>query len=792
MIYIKNIEDFIKQKPVNKLSLEEAKSLYDKIVNDLTEHNYLYYVKSQPIVSDYEYDLLFQYLKELENKYPELIKPYSPTQRLVNQIQDELKKAKHLYPLLSLENTYNPDEVLEKLDKLETEVGVELGFYVEPKYDWLSIELIFEDWIFKQAITRWDWIIGEDVTENAKTIRTLPLKIPYQWKLHVRGEVVIKKSEFEKVNKKRQKEGLPLYSNPRNLASGSLRQLDPSITRERNLDVVVYEVLNWEEVWAGEFKYHHEVLNFLENQGFFVYDFKVIFQKYKDKIPENINYFKDWRRTLTKYEVVNLVKSNELKEILDIQEIEFDWLVIKVDEIKYWPVIGYTMHHPKWAFAFKYPAKQVSSQILNAELSVWRTGIITPVALLKPVSVGWVIVKRATLHNFDFIKEKDIHIQDYVWVIRSGEVIPYIEGVIRQSDDKQPVDLDKQEEIIKQLQNYFKENYDEDIEGKLYLDYVLKYKLYEKQQLVYKIQSPYEEKIFIVKIVEPPFCPVCWGETFHPEWEVALRCINVTCPAQVKEKIVHFVSKDWLDIEGLSEKTIETFLKAELISDYGDIFYLPEKKHLLLALPGFQEKKVNNIISSILEKTKIELPRFLAALGIEFVWKKTAKLVVEGIKPYIENWENIDFKHIISLLVSDKGENILLSIKGIGPKVVSSIRKFFSEPHNLKVIDKILPKITLYLPDESKWKFVWQTIVITGSVEWISRDKIADFIEKNWWNFSNQVTQDTTLLLVWEKPGKSKLSKAEKYKIPTYDLKKFLKENGFDIKWDISQQSLFW
>jgi len=839
-MYIQNPEQFIKENPIDKLNIEQAKEIYNKLVEDLNYHNYLYYVKSQPIISDYEYDLLFHYLEDLEKKFWFKRKD-SPTQRLTNQLQSELKKAKHKYPLLSLENTYNPDEVGEKLEKLESEYWVKT-FYVEPKYDGLSIELIYENWYFKQAITRWDGFVWEDVTENAKTIRTLPLKIPYKWELHVRGEVVVRKSIFEKINKEQEKQGLETYSNPRNLASWSLRQLDASITAKRQLDVVVYEVLNritgfgqdyrigtglqdedritgleqdnQELVWGQkknqkrsekkseevrkeegnklsfQISTHTESLDFLEEQGFWIFDLKTIWE------------FKE-RHWLNKEQILEVVKSEEIKNLLDKQDIEFDGLVIKVNEEKYWSLIWSTSHHPKWAFAFKYPAKQVSTKLLDIELSVGRTGVITPVAILQPVDFSGVTVQKASLHNFDFIKEKDIHIGDYVFVQRSGEVIPYVVQVIKEKRNLESritgLEQDKRN-LAKLIENYKKEILFSGTDYNSYLDYIEKYNI---DNLV--------EYGHLIKIVEPPYCPVCGWETFHPEWEVALRCINVACPAQIKEKLSYFVSKNGLDIEGLSEKTIELLLKVELIKDYGDIFTLPEKRQQLLALPGFKEKKVENIIKSIEEKKVISLSKFLQALWIEFLGKKTAWLIVHNMEisdnflwwlsdnkknslkeNFLDkNWY-VDFNKVVQFLISEKGEEFLISINWIWPKVVESIKKFFHEKHNQKVIEKLLKYVKIKFDDTKQWKFSWQSFVITWSIPWISRDIIEKFIEENGWKFSNQVTKETSLLLVGEKAWNSKIKKAQEYGILTYDLYKFLKENWFVFPENTKvQESLF-
>ena len=723
-MHIKSTENFIKENSIDKLTFEQAKEIYEKLVSDLNYYNYLYYVKSKSIISDYEYDLLFHYLQKLEEKFPQIIKPYSPTQRLTNQIQSELNKFKHDYPLLSLENTYSAQDVEEKLEKYEQDYWIK-NFYIEPKYDWLSIELIYENWIFQKAITRWDGFIWEDVTENAKTINTLPLVIPYKWKLNVRWEVIVKKSSFNKINFEREKLHLETYSNPRNLASGSLRQLDPNITRQRQLDVICYEVLNFFDV-NPKLEFHHKSLDFLEENWFWVFDFKTLFVFTQ-------------RKSLNKKEILDIVNSEKIKELLDLQDVEFDWLVIKVDEDKYWDKLWSTAHHPKRAFAFKYPAKQITTKILDVEFSVWRTWIITPVAILEPVNIWWVIVKRASLHNFDFIKEKDIRIGDYVLVQRSWEVIPYIVSVIKE----------KREWNLKPIK-------------------------------------------------EPKHCPVCWWETFHPEGEVALRCINVACPAQVKWKITYFVSKDWLDIEWLSEKTISLFVDLKLIKDYVDIFTLWEKRLKLLTLPWFKEKKVDNILNAIKEKNIVNLDIFLQALWIEFIWKKTAKLISENLislnnfKNFFEkNWY-VNFKKITDFLSSDEWEEFLLNINGIWPKVVQSIKKFFHERHNKRVVEKLLNYVKIKSTEIKKWKFFWKQFVITWSIEWISRQEISNFIESNGWEFSNQITKETSLLLVGNKSWNSKLENAKEYGVPTYDLLNFLKENNFNFpKQSVQEESLF-
>ena len=482
---------------------------------------------------------------------------------------------------------------------------------------------------------------------------------------------------------------------------------------------------------------------------------------------------------MKKEEILEIVNSEEIKNLLDKQDVEFDGLVVKVDDDKYWDVLWETAHHPKRAFAYKYPAKQISTQILDVELSVWRTWVITPVAILQPVDFSGVTVSRVSLQNFDFIKEKDIKIWDYVWVQRSWEVIPYITWVIkerRKDNNIVETNLKKIQEISWDYENS-------------YLTYLLKYNLIDIKDKN------------LIEIKEPSYCPVCDGETLHLEWEVALKCINVACPAQVKEKIAYFVSKNWLDIDGMWIEIISSLLQAKIISDYGDIFYLEDKKQILLILPLFKEKKINNLLYSINQKRKITLDRLLSALWIELLWKKTSKLIAENLllddKVQTQLTESglgneINFQKISNFLIWEEWEEFLLWINGVWPKVVESIKKFFHEKHNQKVIKKILEKVEIIVSNNKNSKFSSKQFVITGSIEWVSRDKIENFIEQNGWEFSNQITRETTLLLVGEKSWNSKIKKAQEYGISAKELKSWLQDNwfGFDKK-TIKEESLF-
>lgn len=714
-----SIEKFIKEHSIQ--NAQDMEKIYSQIVDEINRHNFLYYVKSSPEISDFEYDKLFTYLKKTEEQYPELVSLESPTQRLNNQIQDELQKAEHKFPLLSLENTYSADEVEKFIDRLNKNHQIS-DFFVEPKYDGLSVEIIYKAGRFKQAITRWNGQIGEDVTENVKTIQSLPLSINFKQDLHIRWEVVIRKSIFEKVNENQLKNNLQIYSNPRNLASWSLRQLDLSITKERNLDIIVYDILNYKDLQITK---HTEVLSFLEENNFFVFDLK--------NICPNIFAERKW---LNKSEILEIVNSSNVKTALDGQDIDFDWLVIKVNNTQKYEEISCTTHHPKRAFSFKYPPKQFISNLLNVEFSVWRTWTITPVAILTPIDISWVTVKRASLHNFDFIKEKNIKIWNSVLVQRSGEVIPYIVSVVDSKENKN-----------------------------------------------------------LKIITEPHKCPVCAGETFRPKWEVALKCMNVSCPAQTKEKISYFVSKNCLDIEWLGEKTIDVFYEIWILKDYWDIFYIPNYRQKLLSLPLFQEKKIDNLIKSIQEKQNLNLDVFLTALWIEFVGKKTAKIIIEALieNNILSENEQVDFIKLQEFFQKSDFQEFLENVHGLGPQTAQSFYKFFQESHNQQVLKKLLPKLTLHIKKTNKsWKFAWKIFCITWNVAQVERWKIINFIEKNSWEFSNQITKNIDLLLIGEKPWNSKLLKATELWISTRSLQDFLQENDFKFPFKVNiQEPLF-
>ncbi len=729
-MHIEKIQQFIDENPINLLEEMEAQDIYIQVIDDIMYHNQKYHIDESPLISDYEYDMLFDYLLKLENKFPQIALPDSPTKRIALDVQSELKKANHSIPLLSLANTYSADDILDwhktlmnKIQKLES--PIDPSFVLEPKFDGLSVEIIYIDGILSQAITRGDGNVWEDVTENIRTMKSVPLSIKFSSRFHVRWEVIIRKSYFNKLNENREKEWLPMFANPRNAASGSLRQLDANQTKKRNLEFLAYEILKMDVVDSNIKKPDTQlgVLKFLEEEGFTV------------ETLYSMGLVKSWED----YDIEGVVKMIKSDINLDNFDIEFDGLVIKVNQLELRDKLGSTGHHPRWAISYKFPAKQVSTQILDVEYNIGRTGVVTPVAILEAVKMSGVVVKRATLHNFDFISQKDIRIGDWVWVQRSGEVIPYIVSVIK------------------------------------------------------------EKRWTNLKKIQPPtLCPVCGAHVVRIDGESAYRCTSINCPAQIKERLIHFVSKDALDIWWLGDQIIEMFVKIGLLTKFSDIFSLWLGWNILKlkTLPGMADKKISQIIKNVeLTKTK-PLYRWIYALGINFVGLQAAKLIAEAYQDYLYN-NNLD-SNMTELIKYLTNEENLLEIHGIWEKTIKSIALYLAEEKNieiLKEIEKHGVKLDVW---ETKWWWVLDdiNIVITGTFE-ISRDEIARVIGLNWGNHQKTITASTNMLLVGNNAG-SKLKKAQKKWISVLTWNEFLEsypslKNMFKVekKRKIVQDSLF-
>ncbi len=547
---LKKIE---KKNLIDKLPLEQAKIFAEDLRKAIRYHDYKYYVEANPVISDYQYDQLFHALEKTEKRFPGLVTPDSPTQRIAPAFTGDFQKVKHLSEMSSLENTYSPEDLKEWDRKVRKVLGIEkVEYVVDPKFDGASIELVYENDTFIRGATRGDGIIGENVTFNVKTIKPIPLNAPFSKYginvISIRGEVIMPRSVFKKLNKEREQAGLPLFANPRNAAAGTMRLKYPQEVAKRNLDCYTYFILYSEpKKLCKDIKTHWEALNILRDCGFKVSPLS----KVCNGIEEVIDY---------------IMKCQEERESWDF---EADGMVVNVNDTCAWEKLGETLHHPRWAVAYKFPAKQAVTKLIDVIWQVGRTGALTPVAVLEPVEVGGVVVSRASLFNPDEIKRKDIKIGDYVLVERAGETIPYIVAPVkeRRTGEEKPVNMPKK-------------------------------------------------------------CPECGSPIVHELDEAVPRCPNINCPAQLKEHLVYWGKT--LDIKGLGESTANLLTNEGFIRSIADLYTINRDK--LLELPGWKDKKVSNLLAQIEKSTDAEFYKKLTALGIRHVGEKTAMLLAEQFK----------------------------------------------------------------------------------------------------------------------------------------------------------------
>ena len=576
----------IENKKNNNFS--EIQEKYTKLRSEIEYHNNLYYNEDNPIISDMEYDFLIRELKELEQEYPELMEnnengENSPTEKIGGTASEKFSKVRHRVPMLSLSNTYNISEI-EDFDKRVKKIilaeniennSKELEYILELKLDGLSISLIYENGILVQAVTRGDGQVGEDVTENIREIPTIPKKLKENISLEVRGEIILPISSFNRINQEREDEGEDVFANPRNAASGTIRQLDKTIVAERGLDCYLYYLVNAENYGI---KTHLESIEYIEKLGFKT---TKIFEKYTDfkKLEEAIDKWHDDRKKL---------------------DYETDGLVIKVNNFSLYEILGYTTKSPRWAIAYKFPAEQVKTKLMDVTFQVGRTGVITPVAELEAVNLSGSVVKRASLHNFDEIRRKDIKIGDNVIVEKAAEIIPQVVNVV------------------------FDDRTGEEIE-----------------------------------IQEPANCPVCNSELAHEEGLVALKCHNPLCPEKVKRQIAYFVSRDAMNISGLGDKIVEKFIELGKIKTIVDIYSLKEYREELENLEKMGQKSVDNLINNIEASKNRDFSKVLYALGIPFVGKFNANLLTKNFKN-IENLKNQSIENLLA--VKGIGDKVAIAV----------------------------------------------------------------------------------------------------------------------------------
>ena len=641
-------------------------------------HEHRYYILNDPLLSDFEYDQLFKALEKIEKENPTLITPDSPTQRVAHELTREFPTVQHLVPMLSLDNSYNADDLLDFDRKVRELSGLEqISYCVEPKFDGGSISLIYENDQLVRAATRGDGVAGDEVTINIRQIHSVPLTAPFSkfgiQQAEIRGEVLMNKENFSRYNQSLTAQGLAPLANPRNAASGTLRLKDPREVAKRNLEVFVYHLsyfsLQKEEQSPVALQSHAATLGLLWELGF---RSPAREKKVFNSIQDVINY------------------CVEFEAVRDTLPYEIDGMVIKVNEVALQEKLGMTSHHPRWAVAFKFKARQATTQLIGIEFQVGRTGAVTPVAKLEPVGVGGVMVSSISVHNQEYIAEKDLRIGDQVLIERAGDVIP---------------------QIVKSLT--------EARTGK------------EKQ------------------IQFPSVCPVCASKLFKEEEEAVWRCINLECPAQVIERIIHFVSKDALDIRGFGEANVRKFVELGLLGDIPGIYTLDFAQ--LASMEGFGKKSIENLQQAIELSKKQPLHRLIYALGIRFVGETTARTLANAVDHLL------DFQSF--------SEEQLQQLEDVGTKVAGSIRQFFSNSDNIKMLHA-LEKLGLTLRNEKKdthstGNLTGKTFLFTGTLSKLKRSEAEEMVRTNGGQILSGVSAKLNYLVAGEEAG-SKLEKAKK------------------------------
>lgn len=659
------------------MELEQARKKARELREKLNYHSYRYYVLDDPEITDEEYDRMMRELIELEERFPEVVTPDSPTRRVGAPPDQAFQPVRHKARMLSLDNVFNEEELRAFIRRVEAQVG-ETDYVCELKIDGAGIALTYEDGILVRGATRGDGVTGEDVTANLRTIRSLPLRLLGDHSvsyLEIRGEVFMPRAAFEALNRQREEEGQPPFANPRNAAAGSLRQLDPRVTASRNLDLICYEIGYVEGV---SFRTHCEVLKQIAAWGF--------------RVSEH------WRPAAGVEEVVDFCR--EWAEKRGSLSYDVDGAVIKVNRLDLRERLGATSKAPRWAVAFKFPAEEKITRLLDIEVNVGRTGALTPVAVLEPVFVGGSTVSRATLHNEDEVRRKGIKIGDMVLVHKAGEVIP---------------------EVIKPIVE----------------------------------MRDGSERDFVM----PETCPACGGKVFRLEGEVVSRCVNVDCPARLFESILHFGSRDAMDIEGLGPATIKELMQKGYVRKVEDIYYLKEEQ--LYDLTGFKDKAVANLMASIARSKKRPLSRLLFALGIRHVGSHVAEVLA---------------RHFRSMdALASASEEELLAIEEIGPTIAESIRAFFAEPRNLELIRR-LKEAGVNMEEEVEegpGNLEGLTFVLTGSLESMTREEAKRRIEAAGGRVSSSVSRKTDYVVAGKDPG-SKYEKARELGVPIIGEREFL------------------
>jgi len=642
-------------------------------------HDYKYYVEDRPEISDEEYDRLFQELKDLESKHPELIAPDSPTQRVGGQVAEGFSVVEHKVAMLSLDNAFRPEELLEFEERLKRALpGEAFEYTAELKIDGLGVALLYQNGLLVRGSTRGDGRRGEDVTANLRTIRSIPLRIDqgrYDFlELEVRGEVYLRRADFERLNREREKAGEVVFANPRNAAAGSIRLLDSTLTAQRPLNILIYGISYLD---SPLFSTHSEALEALKSMGFRINPQNAVL----NSMAEVISYCQEMERK--RYEL----------------DYEVDGVVVKVNSLDQERRLGSTSRHPRWAIAYKFAAHQATTRVREIIVGVGRTGALTPVALLEPVELGGATVSRATLHNEDEVARKDIRVGDTVLVERAGEVIPQVVKVVQE----------------KRMPG----------------------------------SCPF---------AMPRKCPVCGASVFRPEGEAVSRCTNSSCPAQIKERLIHYGSRHALDIDGLGEKVVDQLVESGLVKDFADLYHL--KVDTLSRLERLAEKSAGNLVQAIQSSKERGLPRLLFGLGIRYVGEHVAE-VLAG--------------HYQSLEVLSRAScEELQGVPEIGPRIAESVAQFFAQEENQRVIRR-LKEAGVKMEEAKAEVLVSRTLegkvfVLTGALDGFSREEAKEAIIKRGGRVTSSVSRKTDYVVAGKDPG-SKLEQAQRLGITTLNEK---------------------
>lgn len=665
---------------MDRKELEQKVAEYNRLLH---EYGHAYYVLDQPTVPDHVYDKMLHELLAIEQEYPDLIYPDSPTQRVGGEILKGFNKVEHRYPMLSLGNAFSEADLKSFDERVRQSIGDNFSYVCELKIDGLAISLMYDNGLFVRGATRGNGSVGEDITENLKTVHSIPLRLKEPVTIEVRGECYMPKKSFTNLNKVRAEQGEELFANPRNAAAGSLRQLDPKIAAKRNLSTFIYAIGGSGEDYG--LASHSDALDYLDQLGFTTNHER----KKCQTIEEVFAYIQEWTEK----------RPNLIYEI--------DGIVVKVDRYDQQQELGNTVKAPRWAIAYKFPAEEVMTKVLDIDLTVGRTGVVTPTAILEPVQVAGTTVQRATLHNENIIHEKDIRIGDAVIIRKAGDIIPEVKQVLF---DQRPEGLEP--------------------------------------------------------FTMPTHCPACGSELVRIDDEVALRCVNPSCFAQVAEGLSHFVSRNAMNIDGVGERVVSQLLREGLVKDVSDLYTL--NKEELIALERMGEKSAQNLLDAIEASKKNSLERLLFGLGIRHVGAKAARLLAE------------EFESIDALM--DATVEQLTEVFEIGDKMADSIVTYFEKEEVRELIERLRQLgVNVYYTgkkintEEIDSVFNGKTIVLTGKLSQLNRSEAQKKIEELGGKVTGSVSKKTDLVIAGEDAG-SKLTKAEQLGIEVWNEERLIEE----------------